>query len=85
MLTGLLPVSPEPAMLARGDDPPEPPRRSAMLAGLLPVSPEPAMLGRGDDPPEPPRRSAMLTGLRPVSPEPPRCDGSAATVQPLSR
>ena len=58
-------------MLARGDDPPEPPERHAtLLTALRAVSPETAVLARGDDPPEPPERHAtLLTALRAVSPE----------------
>ena len=54
------------AVLARGDDPPEPPeRRSAPSGGQPPRN-------RGDDPPEPPeRRSAPSGGQPPRSPAAP--------------
>src|SRR5438094_5827166 len=61
LLAALRAASPRPAVLARGDDPPEPPARPAtLLAALRAASPRPAVLARGDDPPEPPARPATL-------------------------
>src|SRR5215472_8870074 len=68
-------------VLARGDDPPEPP---ALLArGDDPPEP-PALLARGDDPPEPPAGGAPSTSSEPPSLDhrtvPPRPGGSAPST-----
>src|SRR5579859_7928653 len=51
--------TPQPSslVLARGDDPPEPP--AVLARGDDPPEP-PAVLARGDDPPEPPTTPAMV-------------------------
>src|SRR5579859_686132 len=54
-LIGLRPISPEPAVPARGDDPPDPP---------MPTPPQPAVPARGSDPLDPP----MPTPSQPAVP-----------------
>src|SRR5215472_16979176 len=51
-------ASPEPAVLARGDDPPEPPGDAADAARRVAASPEPAVLAWGGGPPEAPDQTA---------------------------
>src|SRR5579859_72263 len=56
-LIGLRPISPEPAVPARGDDPPDPPMPTPSQRGSdppdppMPISSPPAMPSRGSDPP----------------------------------
>src|SRR5215469_3392707 len=54
-----------PAVLARGDDPPEPPEEQCwLLAGRWSASRWPAVLARGDGPPEPPEEQCWLLAGR---------------------
>src|SRR6266545_4731242 len=69
------------AVLARGDDPPDPPARPARgerPSGAPPVAG--AVLARGDDPPDPPARPAR--GERP-SGAPPVAGAGSVVIRPL--
>jgi ribonuclease D len=71
-------ASPQPAVLAPGDDPPEPPDNAADAARRhTAASPQPAVLARGDDPPKPP--DAAADAAQPES----SGDGEAREAVPL--
>src|SRR5215469_1602662 len=54
----------KPAVLVRGDDPPEPPESADAVRCLRQLPWKPAVLVRGDYPPEPPEAHPVVTGCR---------------------